>query len=279
MTRAGSSEHASAGAGARVPRDLQHACGSAEPNACVSPAARVPEVPRDASSSAAQRVSPGQADACRWCAAPLPPRRSGGIRPGEARWCSPPCRAAGARFRWSTGRAAALPTDAPRRLAVADPPYPGKAHLYRGHPDFGGEVDHVALLHRLAAYDGWALATSADALPAVLHACVALALPVRVASWHRGHRPGRSTEPLGGWEPVIYVPARAHEARDDQPVDTLHHVARPRRADPARVIGAKPAAWCGWVFSLVQARPMDQLDDLFPGSGGVSRAWRDWCAP
>jgi hypothetical protein len=25
-----------------------------------------------------------------------------------------------------------------RRLAYADPPYPGKAHYYRGHPDYAG---------------------------------------------------------------------------------------------------------------------------------------------
>ena len=29
------------------------------------------------------------------------------------------------------------------RIAYADPPYPGCAHLYRGHPDYAGEVDHV----------------------------------------------------------------------------------------------------------------------------------------
>jgi hypothetical protein len=30
----------------------------------------------------------------------------------------------------------------PFRLAYADPPYLGKAWLYRDHPDYGGEVDH-----------------------------------------------------------------------------------------------------------------------------------------
>jgi hypothetical protein len=34
------------------------------------------------------------------------------------------------------------------------------------HPDYGGEVDHAALIERLAAYDGWALSTSAEALGA-----------------------------------------------------------------------------------------------------------------
>jgi hypothetical protein len=37
----------------------------------------------------------------------------------------------------------------------------GKARLYRDHPDYGGEVDPAKLIEHLAAYDGWALSTSA----------------------------------------------------------------------------------------------------------------------
>ena len=47
------------------------------------------------------------------------------------------------------------------------------------------------------------------------------------------------------------------------PLDTL----------PGWVIGAKPAAVCRWIFTLLGAAPGDTLDDLFPGSGAVSRAW------
>ena len=47
------------------------------------------------------------------------------------------------------------------------------------------------------------------------------------------------------------------------PLDTL----------PGRVIGAKPAAVCRWIFTLLGAAPGDTLDDLFPGSGAVGRAW------
>ena len=48
-----------------------------------------------------------------------------------------------------------------------------------------GEVNHAALIEDLAAYDGWALSTSAGALPAVLALCPP---GVRVAAWHRGER-------------------------------------------------------------------------------------------
>lgn len=48
------------------------------------------------------------------------------------------------------------------RLAYADPPYIGCAHLYRGHPDYAGEVDHAALIERLESnFDGWVLHASA----------------------------------------------------------------------------------------------------------------------
>ena len=39
------------------------------------------------------------------------------------------------------------------------------------------------------------------------------------------------------------------------------------------MIGAKHAAVCRWIFTLLGAGPGDSLDDLFPGSGAISRAW------
>ena len=42
---------------------------------------------------------------------------------------------------------------------------------------------------------------------------------------------------------------------------------------PGPVIGAKPAAVCRWIFDLLGAASGDTLDDLFPGSGAVTRAW------
>lgn len=161
------------------------------------------------------------------------------------------------------------------RLAYADPPYPGTAaRYYSDHPDYGGEVDHRVLLSRLQRYDGWALSTSSDALPRILWLCVELEIGVRVASWHRGPRRARTYAPLKAWEPVVYAGGRRvlREALE-APVDALNHVARPRTTDPGRVIGAKPAAFAFWMFDLLGARPGDDLVDLFPGSGGIGRAW------
>jgi site-specific DNA-adenine methylase len=54
------------------------------------------------------------------------------------------------------------------RFGYADPPYPGKScKYYSGHEDYAGEVDHAALIEHLETDfpDGWALSTSAAALP------------------------------------------------------------------------------------------------------------------
>lgn len=255
--------------------------------------------------------------ACAWCRGPIPAttRR-------DAICCSTRCRQARHRFTTDVGRPHATAADEALRLAYADPPYPGlSARYYSEHPDFDGEVDHTELIRRLSTYDGWALSTSARALPSVLALCPP---GVRVAAWFRGERPTRSEGPLNAWEPVIYFGgrasvapgrddtsrlARAHVApaeatasselatRDDverdvsprgatrrasttdaseipsRRIDALVHVSRPRTTDTARVIGAKPAAFCGWMFQLLGALPGDNFTDLFPGSGGVTRAW------
>lgn len=167
---------------------------------------------------------------------------------------------------------------------------------YRDHPDYAGEVDHAAPISELADYDGWALSTSADALPAVLALCPP---GVRVAAWHRGARPHRDARgPLSGWEPVIYAGGRPrldrylsraaeHDASPPghhdgstsiRPSDSLVYAARPRSTDRGLVTGAKPAVFCRWIFDLLGAQVGDRFVDLFPGSEGVGRAWTTFTA-
>lgn len=78
--------------------------------------------------------------------------------------------------------------------------------------------------------------------------------------------------PLPAWEPVVY----AGERRDMSLAarhDALVCNVKARTTDPGHVIGAKPAAFCFWLFDLLGALPGDDLSDLFPGSGGIGRAW------
>ena len=204
---------------------------------------------------------------CGWCDGPIPP----GAR-SDAIYCTTRCRQAAHRF--GKGRALRVASGHPLRLAYADPPYPGRAaRYYSSHPDFAGEVDHHALVEQLVAEypDGWALSTSADALPAILASCPPA---VRVAAWFRGERPTCSYRPLNAWEPVVYLGGRAHPSSPaERRLDALVHVARIRTTDPRWCAGAKPAAFCWWLFDLLGALPGDDLVDLFPGSGGVARAW------
>lgn len=204
---------------------------------------------------------------CAWCSGPIPAEAR-----RDAVTCSQRCRQARHRFVRAAGRAAAAGAGRPRRLAYADPPYPGLAWYYRGHPDYAGEVDHGELIRRLSTYDGWALSTSAAALPAVLALCPP---GVAVAAWHRGERPARSWRPLNGWEPVIYAGARRVDpARlDRRRVDSLVCGVAPLTTLPGRVIGTKPPAFSRWLFDLLGAGPGDTFHDLYPGSGAVGRAW------
>ena len=147
------------------------------------------------------RITGASDDGC----APGAPGRSRTGRAGTRSAVRVRCRQARHRFLRAAGQAGPVAGGRPLRLAYADPPYPGKAWLYRGHPDYAGEVDHAALIRRLAGYDGWALSTSAEALPGVLALCPP---GVRVAAWHRGERPTASRWPLHAWEPVIYAGGR-----------------------------------------------------------------------
>jgi len=98
---------------------------------------------------------------------------------------------------------------------------------------------------------------------------------VRVAAWHRGERPTRSRWPLHAWEPVIYGGGRQliRDGIQTRRVDSIVCGVAAVTTLPGRVIGAKPAAVCRWIFGLLGAQLGDSLDDLFPGSGAVGRAW------
>ena len=212
---------------------------------------------------------------CQWCEGPIP----SGSR-SDTLYCSQSHRQAAWRFR-RPGRTSRYVAGhrhhtTPLKLAYADPPYPGTAErYYKDHPDYAGEVDHQELIDRLIDDypDGWALSTSAEALPEILK-MIYTPVPPRVAAWFRGERPTKSYWPLTSWEPVVYYGGRPHLLSvDERRIDSLVHVARARRTDPRRTIGTKPAAFCYWMFELLGAQPGDTLDDLYPGSGGVARAW------
>lgn len=162
------------------------------------------------------------------------------------------------------------------RIGYADPPYPGCAHLYREHPDYAGEVDHVELLQRLDRdYDAWVLHTSAPALPYILHICEEYGIGgYRVMPWVKPFAAfKRNVSVAYAWEPVLVCPVR-------KPVVTKEIVMRDWIAEPITMkkglTGAKPPKVCEWLFHVLGAEPGDELDDLFPGTGIVKETWDRW---
>lgn len=196
---------------------------------------------------------------CQWCTTPITGRRQ--------RYCSKKCRQAAYRFRRRLSLE--VSQSAPKRLAYADPPYPGKAKKYYQHEaNYAGEVDHERLLDQLATYDGWALSTSAADLRDVLPLCPSQA---RVCAWVKPI--GASPRTFGlhnTWEPLIVV-----QARRQRPGVRDWLSAQPARFG-GTLMGRKPIAFCAWLFECLGASPGDTLDDLFPGTGVVSSAWLEF---
>lgn len=130
------------------------------------------------------------------------------------------------------------------------------------------EVDHADLIAQLdAEYDGWALSTHVPGLSVVVPLLPAGA---RVCAWVKpwvNMRPGARLQ--YGWEPVIVKPVRAPSRSVPDWIS----------CNPTRLRGmpgAKPDGLCFWMFQAAGLRPDDELVDLFPGSGAVSRAWEKW---
>lgn len=161
------------------------------------------------------------------------------------------------------------------KICYADPPYIGCAHLYKNHPDFGGEVDHAALVERLMSeYDGWVLHASATPTSIATLAPLVEKTGARWMTWVKGFAAFKRNVPVAyAWEPVIVKPAR-------KPVVSKRLVMRDWIQESITLkrglTGAKPEAVCHWAFEVVAAHPDDELHDIFPGTGAVTEAWRTW---
>lgn len=219
---------------------------------------------------------------CGWCGAELEPVPLEGFETvkrelrKDARYCSKKCRQSA--FRLRRRRVADGVAAKPMAFVYADPPYPGTAKKYYGdEPTYAGEVDHVKLIRELEGrratssptekIDGWALSTSVRALRDLLPLAP---VGARVCAWVKPH--GVSSQTFGlhnAWEPLIVVGGRRRRGGIR---DWL-------RAMPARfggeLPGRKPIAFCAWLFDCLGMVQGDSFEDLFPGSGIVSRAWAE----
>jgi hypothetical protein len=182
------------------------------------------------------------------------------------------------------------------RLAIADPPYPPnllstghglqtRADRWYGgnhragadysaadfHPDAAEWNDpgrHRQLLADLVAeFDGWAIATTPDAVAAVYPP---LPVGTRIMVWHKPNAMPSGARIASTWEAVlVFPPADRRSIRGARMVPDVLRCAPPASG----FAGAKPAAWVRWVLdALGYDQDEDTVTDLFPGSGAVGRA-------
>jgi hypothetical protein len=180
------------------------------------------------------------------------------------------------------------------RLAIADPPYLGRAARNYGpgadlkgfgqgpntghsgnprqtltHPDAAlwddPETHRRLVEHLVADYDGWAIAMASDNLRHYLQWTPA---DTRVAAWLKPRPVPTGARVTPSWEPVlVYIP-RGRRDRSTGPVMSDRFACPP----PQTFVGAKPRPWTRWVLDMLgYDQDADSVDDLFPGSGSV--AW------
>lgn len=158
------------------------------------------------------------------------------------------------------------------RIAYADPPYIGCAHLYKDHKDYAGEVDHEKLIAYLSNdYDGFVLHCSSPSLSEILRYTPE---DCRIMAWVKPFAAFKKNVPVAyAWEPIIVRAAR-------RPIVSKRLVMRDWIDCPITMkkglTGAKPEKVCWWLFEMVAATPLDELVDLFPGTGAVTKSWESW---
>ena len=159
-------------------------------------------------------------------------------------------------------------------FAYADPPYIGQAKKHYSHDPNCAEVDHAALIARLEEYDGWALSMSAT-MESFKMIVPAAPDDGRIGAWAKpfaSFKPG--VDPAYTWEPVVFKTQRKWSRDQDTVKD---HIIEPITMQKG-LVGAKPVAFCYWLFDLLGMKPGDTFDDLYPGTGIVQRSWEKWSA-
>ena len=164
------------------------------------------------------------------------------------------------------------------KIAYADPPYIGQANKYPEKQ----EVDHKELIDMLCSnYECWALSASSPSLQYILSLCPT---DVRVGAWVKPFcifKP--NVNPAYAWEPVIFRGERKKRSRQEPTVRDWVSASITLKKG---IVGAKPQEFCGWLFELLGMNTEDTFDDLYPGTGIVTRCWNIWkeyrnylCAP
>lgn len=173
------------------------------------------------------------------------------------------------------------------RLAIADPPYLGRAHRYYGEGGGGismgrGRADehpearewddperHRQLVAELDSnFDAWAIAMSPHSI-GVYASCVELdsRTGYRFGAWVKPRCVPSGSRISTAWEPVLFhIPIE----RRGRTVGTNVNDYLQADALSMGFMGAKPPAWTRWVLDVLGYQDGDEVTDMFPGSGAVS---------
>jgi hypothetical protein len=186
------------------------------------------------------------------------------------------------------------------KLCIADPPYFGRASVWYGnkmtksqlgknqggsanisgpkpadyHPE-AQEWDKIEKHQEMVSmlidrYDGWAIAMAHDNLRDYLP-LIPRSVPIHVGIWNKPQNMPSGARVMNTYEPVVFhVPEgrRASKGQTIFPKDCVT-ISRINNGFP----GAKPIAWTQWVLDLLgYDSETDQVDDLFHGSGAVTKA-------
>lgn len=162
------------------------------------------------------------------------------------------------------------------KAAYADPPYLGcsakhYSHLHASAADYDDPETHRALIERLCdEYECWALSLHEPSLRTILAMCPD---DVRVGAWVKPFAAFKANVTRAyAWEPVIFRFSRPRTRKQTTWRDFVSEPITMRRGFP----GAKPDAFCYWVFDGLNLVPEDEFHDLFPGSDAVGVAWEKW---
>ena len=174
------------------------------------------------------------------------------------------------------------------KLAIADPPYLGRANRWYGdgcgdgngigradfHPEAAKWDDpqsHIDLVHMLEKeYDGWAIALTVHSLSTYMKVIETDSRNgIRVMCWIKpiaipsGSRIATSQEPV-----IVRVPKERRGWKSGKRMKD-HLIANPKQNG---FVGSKPDEWTQWVLDAMGYQDGDIVDDLFPGSGAVTYA-------
>lgn len=153
------------------------------------------------------------------------------------------------------------------RFAYADPPYIGQA---KKHYDCD-EVNHTELIEMLNTFDAWALSCSSPSLRRILPLCP---VDVRVMAWVKPFAIFKpNVNPAYAWEPVIVRGCRTSRSREEP---TIRDWVAANITLKKGLAGAKPEEFCIWLFKIIGLQPTDELHDMFPGTGAVTKAWQKY---